>query len=874
MKLKLLFLSILIASASFEARSELISKIEFVGCQRVDPETISSYLLLKEGCEYDQDLVNEALKTLNSTGFFEEVKIDKNGSVLCVRIKEYPIINRISFEGNSKISDKDIKNAVKLNPREILSPPKIKEIQQGLLDAYRRMGMYNVRIDPKIIRLANNKVNLVFEIKENAQAKIKKIIFVGNSRFSSNELRDVIFTKEDKWFRFFVTDDKYDAERVQEDKSALIRFYHEHGYANAKICEPVAELSSDKKYFTLTFTIDEGKIYRVRDVKITSHIKQLPEKDLWSGLYTKKGNIYNSTYAEIDCGLITKTASLKGIPSVNVEPDIKKIEDNDKQVPKKVKKNNEGLVDIVFNVYEGSKIYISKIIIKGNTRTREHIIRREIPIQEGDSYNKALVNMAENNIRGLGFFRNVSVDMEQDPNSPDKAILNINVEETSTGEAMISGSFSTGEGVGVDLTYNERNFLGTGKGLTVFLGSGRVRSGKSFKINNETGAEEKVRRKEKFRFLNSVHVTLSDPHFLDKDIEGTVSVFRFQGARDAFSIKEIGGALGASYELSSLFSQGWEYGASNRKFDDVSDQASPAIKQQVMRKEGNKFSKTRAGKHDISSIKHNFNFHKYFIQNDSNFSASLVTTFAGLGGNARHIGNEIFLNYVIKVQRRSSLKFSFSTGLLSKIGNKKPHIIDCYSKGMDSFRGFDDCGVGPFYETTSMVLEKDVLGKPSPTSYKLLDYAGATRYWKGTVQLNFPLGAPPELQLEGFIFSDFGWLGQPPENGKKYFKTYKLNSPEAVAGRKARLITTDSLKKAFHVDSMKEIENEELNFSTIDSQVFRHRIIDRRSIRMSLGGGVQFLTPFGPIVLTYAVPIKKTKTDVSFRFLISFATRM
>lgn len=827
-----------IISAAF---AENVSKIEYVGCKRIEPETISSYLPIQEGDEIDDNSINEALKSLNNTGFFEEVHMDIKGTTLVVTVKECPMINKISFEGNSKLADRDIEKAIQIKSRETLSPAKIKEIQQGLLEAYRKMGRYNASVNPKVIKLDNNRVNLVFEINEGDSAGIERIVFIGNKTVSSSELRDVVYSKVKRWYRFFVTDDIYDQERLQEDKVAIARYYHDNGYANARIISGVAELSSNKKGFVLTFAIDEGEQYKFGDVKVKSSISKLSDKDLSDDFYCKKGEKFSSTLLEVDNATIAKNAGKKGFSAVKVEP---KIEKDDKNKT----------VNVVFNVTEGEKIYISKIVIKGNTRTRDHVIRREIAIEEGDAYNQALINMAEGNLRSLGFFKVVNVETIPDPNAPDKCIVQVNVEETPTGEAMVAASYSTQDSLGLDLTYNERNFFGTGKTLSVFLGSSKSRTGKSY-VTDDQGKERKVSRKSKFRFLNSVTVTATDPHFMDKDLEGSISAHRYQSSKwDCFTTKELGASLGLSYNLSQKWTQSWDYSASSRKFEDVSNDASPLIKYQVMKKDSSApggVSDARGAKCGLSAIKHTISYGTQFLTGlKGSFRTGLSTSFAGLGGDARHMKNDLFSNYVMPISRKTTLKLGVSCGLLTKVGSKTPNIIDSYSMGLDSFRGFDDCGFGPFAET----IRQSYDSKGKRHTYRCQDYIGAKKYWKGTAELSFPIGLPEELQFRGFVFSDIGTLWDAPEKGKKFL--------------------VDQNKTVEQTDKNKtKVENITCEFDKDPrNAVISHKILDSKKVRASIGLGISFVTPFGPMKFTYAMPIRKEKYDEPFRFLIGFTT--
>lgn len=782
-----------------------ITRIDTTGNTRIEKETIESYLPIQVGDECDQDSINEALKALNKTGFFESIDIKIKGSVLQINVKEYPIINKISFEGNSKLSDSDIKKAIKLKSNEILSPAKIREVQQGLLATYRTMGRYNASVNPKIIKLNDNRVNLVFEIKEGNSAGIGRIIFVGNNNISSSELNDVIYSKVKRWYRFFVTDDIYDADRMQEDCQAIEKYYRDNGYANARVISNVAELSSDKKEFVLTFTIDEGSLSTFGNLSVKSHIKQVSDKGLSNDLYCKTGERFNESLLQFDSANIAKLISKRGISAIQVTPQL-------------IKNPVKNTVDVIFNIEEGEKVYISKIIIKGNTKTRDYVIRREIILEEGDAYNKSFVDMTENKLRDLGFFQKVDIQALPDPNSPDKCILQVEVEETPTAEAMAAASYSTTDGIGIDLTYNEKNFFGTGKALSVFLGSSKSKVGKSREIGPD-GRTHKVSRKERFRFLNNVQVAVSDPHIFGKDMEGSVAAHRYVSSSfDGFDVKELGGSLGLSYSLSSKLYQSWEYLAAKRKFDDVADNVSPIIRHQTMT---DNYSKE--GKCGISSLKHTIGFRENFYRGlKGRFDASLSTTVAGLGGNARHLKNEILTSYTMPVFRKSSLSLSLSAGLLSKLGGKQPHIVDSFQLGLESFRGFEYAGFGPFSETSYR------------GNKKRRDFIGATKYWKGTIEYTFPLGLPEELMFRGFAFSDFGTLWDAPDKGKGYI------NPNGTC--------------------------------TFDPNVTGHKILDNKKIRASVGFGISFVTPFGPLKLTYAIPVKKEKYDEQYRFLIGFST--
>lgn len=806
-----------IASVSKVSNFSKIVKIKCVGNLRIDSETIESYVPIKAGDQYDENMVNESLKALNATEFFSSIKFKMAGDVLVISVKEYPLINKISFEGNSKIKDADILKTIKLKPKQVLSPAKAKEFQQGFLEFYRkRLGIYNASVKPKIIKLPNNTVNLVFEINEGKTSSISRIVFVGNKAFSSGELRGVVSSKTKRWYRWFVKDDFYDADRIIEDKQRILKFYHNHGYVNAHIVSAVAELSSDKRESILTFTIVEGEKYRLGNVKIVSQIDGLPEKDLSIKNIGQKGEVFDkSMLNKCDANLIKK-ACQKGFASASVSHNIHKNEE-------------KKTIDVDFNVAKVEPLYVSKIVINGNTKTFEHIIRRELWLEEGDHYSEALLEVSENNLRKLGYFKSVRIDKIRDENADDKCIVIVTVEEQSTGAVMVSGGYSTSSGVLVNLDVTERNFFGKGKTIHVALGSGGEIS-KHENSNNIVNGEKifhndkKSRRK--FKAFNNINVLIGDSHIFDHDMDGTLEFYRTETRKwDCFNVSNLGAEIGCQYDLSQNFSQSLAYGATNREIKNVVENSSPLIKHQVLKIDSNN-QKTTPIESNISFLRHTISFKKHltsFLR--GRFDAGLTTIFAGLGGDAKHMKNTIFGTYVIPVLRDVNIVCKAAAGILTKVNDNDLSIIDSFALGGDSFRGFEYGGFGPFSRT-----KRQADGEEKK---EFQDYLGATKYWKGSVDFVFPMGLPEELHLRGIVFSEFGSIWDAPEKGEKFMKDGRCN---------------------------------------FDKTVCSHEILDSKKVRVTLGTGVSFITPFGPIQLLYSVPVRKEKYDNEKKFLLSFTT--
>ena len=815
-------LSVLVSSAC----AVKVNAIKYVGCERIDKETIENYFPIKVGDDCDTETINDAVRTLQETELFTDVNVTMKGNTVVVDVKEAPIINKISFEGNSKISDKDMKKALNIGSRETLSTSKVKQIQQALLEQYRQMGRYNATVNPKIIRLKDNRVNLVFEINEGKAAGISRIVFIGNEQISSSELKDVIRSKVKKWFRFFVSDDIYNADRLEEDKQLVEQYYHEHGYINAKVLSAVAELSSNKKSFVITFRIEEGELYTFGKLSLKSNVEKIATEGLNKTQYCRTGDVYRESFVNADASQITRELGQRGYPTVQVSPKIKK-------------DYKRKTVDVEFNINEGEKVYISKIVITGNTKTRDNVIRREIILDEGDAYNRMLVKMSESNIYGLGFFSNVNIKAIPDPNAPDKCILHVEVKEQPTAEASVNAAYETTSGFGVDLQYQEQNFMGTGKALSVYLGSSRTVSGKS-SITDESGSTSREKKKAKFRIFNNVNISVSDPHVFDKDMEGSVSMHRnVSSIFDGFNSNELGAGLGLSYELSPNWSQSWGFKLDRRKFQDVSTTASPIILSQVQEHSGNTLSKDSAT-NMLSEVTHTITYAKRFIRGlKGNMNVSLETSIAGFCGDARHLKNVISGAYVMPVFRKTALRFELSTGMINKFCGRDPHILDSFIMGGDSFRGFEYAGVGPIASTLRVA--KKTPGKTTYNSRR--DFIGAKKFWKGTLEYTFPLGLPEELEFRGFVFTDFGALWDAP-NKKNKFITEKDGSTKDANG----------------------LEHKNIGFK-MDDKVAGQKIFDKCTFKQSVGLGISLVSPFGPIEIAYAKPVKKGKYDEQQRFI-------
>ncbi|RZI45750.1 outer membrane protein assembly factor BamA [Candidatus Finniella inopinata] len=744
-----LFTFVFIFSQSLWADPVTIKDIKIQGNQRIESETVLSYLSAKVGQTLDQGKLDQCLKDLFATGYFIDVHVRINGQVLIVEVEENPIINRVVFEGNSKLKDDIITQEVRLRPREVLSRTRIQEAQQRILEIYRRMGRFGARVDPKIIKLPENRVDLVFEINEGPVTYVRSIQFVGNKHISSKKLEEYMLTKRARWYRFFAVDDVYDPDRFIGDQQTLRKLYNDSGYADFRILSAVAELSPDQKDFYLTFTVEEGKLYTFGKVDIVSHIPSIKAETLRSEIAFAEKETFSGRLIEKSVNAITHAAGTQGFAFVSIEP--------------KVVKNPETqTVDITFEVKEGPRVYIEKIVLVGNDRTHDDVIRRELMLHEGDAYNAAKIKQSEMNLKDLQYFKTVTVETEQG-SAPDQAQLIVKVEEQSTGELGLSIGYSTMDGPLANVKIVERNFRG--KGQVVHADFTVAKKRQDFDIG------------------------IIEPYFLGRNLQASADIFSVRSTRfNAYHQLTNGFNLGLGYRLSDYWSQGWNYGLKQDKVDHISVFASPIIRQQA----GN--SLTSALTHTISYDRRDSR-----VMPTSGYILSLSNTYAGLGGSVNYLRNDANANWYYSPLEEVVLGLKGALGGVERV-NKTIRVTDSVMLGADSFRGFAYGGLGPRDMSTQ---ETDPLG--------------GTRYWTATAEMMFPLGLPSEFGIRGAIFTDVGSLWRPGKSSST--------------------------------------------------------VIDKRTMRQSVGIGIAWSSPFGPLRIDYALPVRKEKFDKTQRILLGFSTR-
>ncbi len=470
---------------SSPAAAQTVATIQVEGNRRVEVETIRSYFKSGAGGRLDQGQIDDGLKALISTGLFQDVKINNVGGHLVVTVVENPVIGRIAFEGNKKVKDEQLSGEIQSKPRGTFSRPMVQSDAERISEIYRHNGRYDVRVNPQIIEQPNNRVDLIFEITEGSKTSVKQVEFIGNVAYSSYRLKDVIKTHESNFLSFLGGNDVYDPDRVEADRDLIRRYYLKHGFADVQVVAALTEYDPDKKGFLVTFKIEEGQQYRVASVNFASSIATLDGNSLASFSQVYVGSLYNAEALEKSVENMQIEASRRGYAFAIVKP--------------RGDRNFEAhTVSITFAIDEGPRVYIERINIHGNTRTRDYVIRREFDISEGDAYNRALVDRSERRLKNLDFFKTVKITTEPGSSS-DRVILNVDLEEKSTGDFSVSGGYSTTDGALAEVSISERNLLGRG-----LLAKATVTYG---------------------QYARGVSLSFVEPYLLDYRVAGGIDVF-------------------------------------------------------------------------------------------------------------------------------------------------------------------------------------------------------------------------------------------------------------------------------------------------------------------------------------------------------------
>ena len=687
------------AVASAQAQQGVVQRIVVVGNERIEASTIASYIPIQPGEAVDSARIDLALKTLFRTELFADVKIDLQGGDLNVRVVENPIINKVVFEGNSSVKDDKIKEELTIRPRGIFTRAKVQSDVQRIIELYRRSGRISATVTPKVVELPQKRVDLVFEINEGPKSGVLDVNFLGNEQYSDGDLADVVVTKESAWYKFLSTNDNYDPDRLEYDKEQLRKYYRNRGYYDFRVVSAVAELAPSRNGFVVTYTLDEGVKYKFGKISVETELKKLDGTVLEQLLPIRAGELYQDEKIEQATDALTFAAGAAGFAFVDVRP---------RYVPNRETKT----VDVVFSVREGPRVYIDRIDIVGNNRTLDSVIRRELLVSEGDAYNRVYVDRSKNQIRGLGYFKEVEIE-EVPGSAPDRTGLRVKVEEQPTGELSFSAGYSSVDQLIIDLGVSERNFRGRGQNLRARVSVGSLRQ--------------------------QVDFSFTEPRFLGRDLLAGVDLYTYRydfSQQTAFDTSSTGMNLRVGFPLTQNASMGLRYILRNDSVD-VSDSlcTSGSVSTSLCAQRGDRIT---------SSLGYTVRLDR---RNDPlrptrGFYVELSQDLAGVGGDVNYLRTETNGGWYYGFNKDFIFSATGSAGYTTGWRGDSVRINDRFYKGGNTFRGFETAGIGPRDNGTNRG-----------------DALGGKLYAIGTAELTVPTFLPEQYGIKASLFTDVGTVG-------------------------------------------------------------------------------------------------------------------
>ncbi len=794
------------------ANAGIVRAVLVRGTERLEPETVRSYLNLNIGDRYDRDRTDQALKALFASELFADATIRDDNGALTVEVKENPVINRIVIEGAKRVKEDKIREEIRLAPRQIFTRSKARADVGRILELYRRSGRFAASVEPKIIQLEQNRVDVVFEMNEGPKSKVRQINILGNVKFKEDAIRGAMATRQARGWKFFASNDTYDPDRLAYDQQKLRQFYLTNGYADFRVVSQVAELTPDGRDFIVTYVLDEGERYKFGKVELESQIRDIKPKEFRPLIRIQPGDWYDAQKIENTVESLTDTAGLLGYAFADVRPQF----DRDKEKRE---------MNVTFQIGEAPRVYVERVQINGNTVTIDPVIRREFRLAEGDAFNSIKVKRSRDRLLGLGYFQD-KLDIEQKPgSSPDKVILEANVQERPTGELQVSAGFSSLERFILSLSIRQRNFRGRGQELRA---SANVSS-----------------------YSKSIEAGFTEPYLFGKNLALGFDVFR----RDYRSFNQIGTTRNTTYNqvstgfqirtgfpLTEFWAASFRYGLS---FEDVSlDESLFFTNGTCDPLKAGRYLCDALGKRTISSIGYSIIFNN--VNNPRRPSSgqrfSLSQDLAGIPVGVKYLRTRANYDwYHALFGSGFVLNVGGEAGVIFGYGGSDVLLTDRFFLGQPQMRGFNIRGVGP------RVLRQpfDANGNVITDRNQVTDDAlGGKAYYLARLEVQIPMGASgAELGLRPSIFTDVGavWNVTKPVLSCLNGPTTNYPNCQPYNG------TSNGFREVF--------------------------LGDTPSPRLSVGIGVSWNSPFGPFRFDLAKALLKQPGDYTQTFQFNVGTQ-
>ena len=679
-----------------KAQQYRFSSIDVVGNLRIESSTIRSYAGISTAQSLSASDLNAAYQSIASSGLFEEVEIVPNGARLVIKVKEFPTINRVAFEGNSRLKDEVLAGLVKSQTRRVFNPTEVEQDRAVIAEAYANSGRLAAKVNPKFIRLSDNRVDLVFEIFEGGLVEIERISFVGNRAYSDRKLRSVLETKQAGLLRTFIQRDTFVEDRIEFDKQVLSDFYKSRGYADFRINSVNAEISQERDAYFITFNIREGQKFSVGQIDVTTDLSGIDTKAFARAGKVRTGQTYSPLAIENDITRMERFANQEGLEFLRITP--------------RISRNDASLsLDVNYVIERGPRIFVERIDIEGNTATLDRVIRRQFRIVEGDPFNPSEIRASARRIRALGFFSNADVTSREGSN-PEQVVVDVKVEEAPTGSLSFGASYSTAAGAGGLVEYSERNFLGRGQALSLKLTAG---------TGNQTYS---------FDF--------TEPAFLYNDLSLSLltSYAETQRQFSQYNTSALKFRPQLSFPLSEQTRLGVRYQYAESKLSNVSLSTGAVIGEELA-----------LGNVSESGLGYTLSFdsRRTGLDPDAGVLARIEQDFSGLGGDTTSLKTTGLISGEMKVLGEEVTLIGTIEGGMLSYSKGQSRVVDRFQLGSGIMRGFEPGGIGP-REYDSVKGVNDALGGDKFAAMRL--------------EALFPIGLPEEYGITGGVFYDVGNL--------------------------------------------------------------------------------------------------------------------